>query len=272
MQKTGLSRNTIDKYYTNDSTVILCMNTLKNHVIIDDDDIIIEPSAGNGAFIDAIKKVSKNSMFLDIAPEHSEIVKEDFLTFNTDIKSKFSKVHTIGNPPFGRQSSTAIKFIKHACTFSNTIGFILPKSFKKDSLKKHFDMSFHLIHELDIPDNSFIVDNNAYNVPCVFQIWVKKDIERERIKKLESNGYTFVKKKEKPDMSFRRVGIHAGKIDSDIEDKSEQSHYFIKFNSKINDETYTNMKNIEWTCKNNTTGPRSISKQELILEFNKLFR
>ena len=34
MQKTGLSRNTIDKYYTNNATVKLCMNTFKKHVIM----------------------------------------------------------------------------------------------------------------------------------------------------------------------------------------------------------------------------------------------
>ena len=46
------------------------------------------------------------------------------------------KIHVIGNPPFGRQSSLAIKFIKKSCSFSDTISFILPKSFKKDSMKK----------------------------------------------------------------------------------------------------------------------------------------
>jgi hypothetical protein len=44
-------------------------------------------------------------------------------------------IHIIGNPPFGRQSSTAIKFIKKSCLFCNSLSFILPKSFKKDSLK-----------------------------------------------------------------------------------------------------------------------------------------
>ena len=71
----------------------------KKHVMMNDD-IIIELSAGNGAFIDAIKEV-KNNMFLDIESEHSDIITKDFLTFNTDIKSKFNKVHII-NPPFGR--------------------------------------------------------------------------------------------------------------------------------------------------------------------------
>ena len=49
-----------------------------------------------------------------------------------------SNLHFIGNPPFGRQSSLAKKFIKHICSCdkTKTIAFILPKSFKKDSLKK----------------------------------------------------------------------------------------------------------------------------------------
>ena len=269
MKKTGLLRNTIDKYYTSNSTVKLCIHAIKNNININDDDIIIEPSAGNGAFIDVIKEISKKNIFLDIEPEHVEVIKKDFLTFTPPMHSI---IHTIGNPPFGRQSSTVIKFIKHACTFSNTIGFILPKSFKKDSLKKHFDTYFHLIYEIDIPENSFIVDNKSYNVPCIFQIWIKKNTEREQVKKLETEGYEFVKKNDKPDMSFRRVGVNAGKIDENIENKSEQSHYFIKCKNKLNDEKYKMLKNIEWSCKNNTIGPRSISKQELISEFNKIFR
>lgn len=54
----------------------------------------------------------------------------------------------------------------------------------------------------------------------------------------------------------------------EIDNKSFQSHYFITFtNNKIIDE------NIEKLIKfnfDNTVGPKSISKQELIEEFNKL--
>ena len=56
----------------------------------------------------------------------------------------------------------------------------------------------------------------------------------------------------------------------EINDKSSQSHYFIKFtnNNTIDD----NIKNLELLKFNfnNTVGPKSISKQELISEFNKL--
>ena len=45
---------------------------------------------------------------------------------------------------------------------------------------------------------------------------------------MEPNGFKFVKKNENPDYSLRRVGVYAGNISKDIEDKSEQSQYFIK--------------------------------------------
>lgn len=131
-QTSGLKRNAIDKYYTKESVVDNCIGYVKEHVNIDEDDLIIEPSAGNGSFIDGIKSLSKNYRFFDIAPENDEIVEQDFLEYVWEKKT----THVIGNPPFGRQSSTAIQFIKKSSLFAKSISFILPKSFKKDRMKK----------------------------------------------------------------------------------------------------------------------------------------
>ena len=181
---------------------------------------------------------------------------------------QFNQVHIIGNPPFGRQSSLALKFIKKSTTFCNTISFILPKSFKKDSLKKKFPLDFHLVYEEDLPSNAFLVNEEEYDVPCVFQIWQKKEFYRIPITKLEPYGFKFVKKDENPDISFRRVGVNAGAIDTNIEEKSIQSHYFIKFvNNKSLGENLCNLYMIDYEF-NNTVGPKSISKQELISKFN----
>ena len=46
---------------------------------------------------------------------------------------------------------------------------------------------------------------------------------------------------------------------------------FIKFDIELTDILFNKLKNIIYNCKDNTCGPRSISKQELIKEFNKLF-
>ena len=277
IQTKGLKRNTIDKYYTKPNVVNNCIELIKTHLTITKDDLIIEPSAGDGAFIPSIKQLTNHFKFYDLEPENNDIIQQNFLDFDaTQFKKEYKKIHIIGNPPFGRQSSMAIKFIKKCCEFASSISFILPKSFKKDSMKKRFTNHFHLIHEIDLTDNSFLVNGNDSDVPCVFQIWeYNQTTTRATITKLEPIDFEFVKKNDTPDISFRRVGVNAGTIMTDIEDKSEQSHYFIKFKNTHNnddtelDDTIEKLKNIKFDF-NNTVGPKSISKQELILEFNKL--
>ena len=272
-QLTGLKRKTIDKYYTSQNIVNKCIVFIKQYININEDDLCIEPSAGNGAFINGIKSLFKNYKFYDLEPENNEINKQNYLEFdyNTMVGNKFNKIHIIGNPPFGRQSSLALKFIKKSTEYCDSISFILPKSFKKDSLKKHFHLYFHLEYEYDLPDNSFIVDNKSYNVPCVFQIWVKKNTYRKVSEKLIPNKYKFVKKEAEHDISFRRVGVYAGEVNKITDKKSIQSHYFIKFDDPLTDELFDKLSKINYNCKNHTVGPKSISKQELMEELNKIF-
>ena len=266
-QTTGLKRNTTDKYYTAPPTVHTCIQQIKQNITIHRDDLCIEPSAGNGAFIPGIKSLGCLYTFYDLEPEHNEIIKQNYLTLANPDTTTTQKIHLIGNPPFGRQSSLAIQFIKKSAEFCDSISFILPKSFKKDSLQKHFPVSFHLIYEYDIPDNSFTVDNQPHNVPCVFQIWTKKEFPRIITKKLVPRNFRFVKKDEEHDISFRRVGVNAGAISKDTQDKSIQSHYFIKFDIPFTDEVFYKIAAIHFKSSDNTCGPKSISKQELIKEF-----
>ena len=272
-KKTGLKRKPTDKFYTSPLIVNKCIGIIKEKLDITNDDLCIEPSAGNGAFISGIKSLFKNYCFYDLEPENDEVIRQDWLEFDyeTIIEKSYNKVHIIGNPPFGRQSSLAIKFIKKAAECCDSISFILPKSFKKDSLKKHFPLNFHLIHEYELPINSFIVDKKEYDVPCVFQIWEKRELERVLPQKLIENSYKFVKKTDNHDISFRRVGINAGDVSRETSDKSPQSHYFIKFETTLTDELFDKIKNINYKCKDDTCGPKSISKQELIKEFNMFF-
>lgn len=270
VQTTGLKRNLADKFYTAPNIVEHCIKNIKENIDIQNDDLCIEPSAGKGAFISAIKSLFKNYAFYDLEPENSEIIKQDYMQFKHKNITRHDnqKIHIIGNPPFGRQSSLAIKFIKKSVEYCDTISFILPKSFKKDSLQKHFPLNFHMIYEYDLPVNSFLVDNKKHDVPCVFQIWVKKDTLRKVPEKMVPKKYKFVKKTEIHDISFRRVGINAGNIDKNTDNKSTQSHYFIKFDEELTNELFTKLSEIDYNSRSNTCGPPSISKQELIKEFN----
>ena len=271
IQKKGLHRNTIDKFYTKDIIVNRCLSYVKKFLKITNDDLIIEPSAGNGSFISGIKLLTNNYFFYDLYPNHNEIIKQDYLLYNEDInKDSYNKIHIIGNPPFGRQSSLAIKFIKKSSRFCDTISFILPKSFKKDSLKRVFPLCFHLIYEIDLPEKSFLVDGIEHNVPCIFQIWEKMVVNRVEYVKIKPNDFIFVKKTDNPDISFRRIGVNAGTIDTKIDDKNIQSHYFITFiNGKCITDNINKLSTINYDF-NNTVGPKSISKQELASKYNAL--
>jgi hypothetical protein len=262
-----------DKFYTKNSIAKKCINIFKKYIKIDKhNDLIIEPSAGNGVFIPYIKKMSKKYLFIDIKPESKYIIKQNYLSYiHSKILNKYSKIHIIGNPPFGKKSSLAIKFIKKSAMFADSIAFILPKSFKKNSLKKSVPLKFHLIYEIDLPYNSFTLDGDDYDVPCVFQIWKKMPYDRKKFMPQISKYFSFVKKNDKPDLSIRRIGFNAGRIDANTKDKNINSHYFIKLKKKYNKNKLINslMKN-KYNTFNNTVGPRSISKQEIIIHYNSL--
>ena len=275
----GLQRETTDKFYTKEKVVNQCLQQVRKKICIDyNKDLIIEPSAGSGAFMKGITSLCKNFKFYDLLPDHESIEKLDYLTLTQEIynnwKQDFSQIHVIGNPPFGRQSSLALKFIRLSCLFCDTLSFILPKSFKKDSMKQKIPQYFHLVYEFELSQNSFEVDGEEHDVPCIFQIWEKRQEKREINDRVIPNLFNFVKKNEQPHISFRRVGVYAGRIDivtdeEILEQKSAESHYFIRF---TNDETIENnvekLKDLHFNNKNDTVGPKSISKQELIKIFN----
>ena len=53
----------LNKYYTKDTVVSQCLNLAKQYIKPSKNDLIIEPSAGNGAFIEGIKSLTYNYLF-----------------------------------------------------------------------------------------------------------------------------------------------------------------------------------------------------------------
>ena len=178
-----------------------------------------------------------------------------------------------GNPPFGRQSTLAKAFIKKSCEFADVIAFILPKSFTKPSMYHAFDMLYHCIYTSELDKNSFIVNGDCkYDVPCVFQVWERRNYERDRVQKVDANGFTYVKSSEDYHITLRRVGAHAGlcyKIDGSR--YSIQTHYFIKFDIHITPHIDSVVQKINnHTFPSNTVGPRSLSKSEINEVINRI--
>ena len=248
----------------------------------------IEPSAGNGSFL---QYLPKNTLSFDIKPESKEIIKQDFLSLKLedieryklgdliDLKNNdFKELFFIGNPPFGKNNSLAIKFFNHCCKLNaKYIGFILPKSFGKISIQDRLNLNYRLIKTITLSPSSFIINEISYSVPCLFQLWKKSKKNRETSITYIPNKYSFIKFENINDdsitniISFRRVGGNAGMFSKDT-NKSKESHYFIKFNSddiKLTDELLSDLNKINWEKYTQySTGPKSISKNNLVYELN----
>jgi hypothetical protein len=252
----------LNQFYTTQKNAILCTRIYNKFININKEkDLIIEPSAGCGSFIHSLTTLCNNVFLIDIDPKHKRIQKGDFLNFNQNL-DKFKKVHLLGNPPFNIINS----FLKHAFKFADVIGFILPLSFRKESRKKIYPLNFHCIHENVLSNNSFYFNGCTRKVPTIFQIWEKRDYDRNPAVNLISKHIEFVKKNNDPTVSFRRVGSKCGKVSSIIEDKAESTHYFIKLKNGLDIVKFLNVyKEIKF-LHNNTVGQKSISQQELLLE------
>ena len=127
-------------------------------------------------------------------------------------------------------------------------------------MQKVFPVNFHLLENIELPTNSFVVNDEVYSVPCVFQIWKRRENPRILSETIEPVGFKFVKYTEKYDVVMRRVGVNAGKC-SLPNNQSTQSHYFIKFEIEFNANEIVKQSQA-YNFKQNTTGPKSISKSE----------
>ena len=157
----------LDKYYTKPSIAEACYKTMASF-INEKDPFFIEPSAGNGSFI---QWLPKNHLAFDIKPESADIIEMDFLGPDLIKSIPVRDVIVIGNPPFGSRSDLAIKFLNRSLDISDLVGFILPISFRKWSIQSKVVNGAHLIWDETLPDYSFLLDGKDYDARCCFQIW-----------------------------------------------------------------------------------------------------
>ena len=137
--------------------------------------------------------------------DHNFIIQQDF--FELDITQFIGrKVLTIGNPPFGVQNNLAIRFFNKAAQYSDTIAFILPKSFMKESVQNKLDLRFHLDKYIELPYKSFSLNGEDYGVNCVFQIWRKREMKRTVGNKNIDDRYIKFSNINDFDFIIRRVG------------------------------------------------------------------
>jgi hypothetical protein len=268
-----------DKYFTKPSIVDQCLKRID----LTKFDIILEPSAGCGSFHNKIPKDKGRAC--DISPDIPGVIELDFYAIEKvinllDLTTAPDKRYlSIGNPPFGKNSSMAIEFFNGCAKFSDEIAFIVPRTFRKDSVQNRLDLNFHMKSEWLLPEKSFLVMDptsesltSEYDVPCVFQIWEKKNQKRTKVvASTESKYLNFVDNIKKAKYAFRRVGVQAGELyntSNNSRSMAPQSHYYINCKQHVAD----TIRSLKWdynSSKYDTAGNPSISKSELIKTLEK---
>ncbi|MGL4352800.1 MAG: hypothetical protein ACRCTP_02445 [Aeromonas popoffii] len=170
-----------DQYYTPDG-LAADYTKLFLEFIGNEPGEIIEPSAGTGAFIRGLLSngvAADRILAYDLEPKCNDFLVTTANFYQvTDVNPRFA----IGNPPFGKGGSEAIKFMNHCAELGvRKLGFINPscvgnkfftdsqllRGWKPISTKEHWFPS----------DAHFVLDNNEQYgekenpVNCIFQLW-----------------------------------------------------------------------------------------------------
>ncbi len=256
----------LDQFFTCPEVATKCVSELVKWTDRQSGDWLwIEPSAGGGAFLDAMPYPQ---IGLDIASARSDVMKADFLDWRPGKTNR--RVAVVGNPPFGKNASLARAFVNHAAGFADVIAFIVPRTFEKPAFINKLDPRLHLVSQHALDESSFEFAGEPYSVPTVFQIWERRITFRPLTPQVTHHpDFSFVPAND-AHFAFQRVGARAGLASVAGLQKSPQSHYFLK--ARDNHRTLLErLSAIDWTpIKTRTAGNPSIGKGELIAAYSAL--
>lgn len=125
----------------------------------------VEPSAGSGNFMKAVEAHGLKIDGYDIHPKSPEVIQHDFLEDDLDLSGKI----VIGNPPYGKKSGLALKFIDRAFEQgAEAVCFLLMGTFATFSTLARLTQPIEL---LSIRDNLIEFENDEGEVvPCLASV------------------------------------------------------------------------------------------------------
>jgi hypothetical protein len=267
METKHIRNEGLDKFYTKPEIVKACISHIKDW---DTWDLVIEPSAGSGNFFEQIPSIHKYGM--DIKPDCGNIDKMDFFDYTP---STLGKILVIGNPPFGKSSSLAVKFFNHAAQWAECIAFVIPRTFRRTSIQNQLNMSFHLTYDEDIPTKpcSFVP---TMSVKCCFQIWSVQDTKREHVKLPTTHkDWDFLQFGPKDDrgqptppggadFALLAYGGNCGRIQTnELENLRPKSWHWIKSNIAM-DILKRRFETLDYSISKDTARQNSIGKSDLV--------
>ena len=261
----------LDKFYTKRSVAKDCVNVLKELYSLEEFNTIIEPSAGDGSFVETLPE---RTVALDIEPGAPGIKKQDWFDYNE--KSEEPLI-VIGNPPFGSRSSLAKDFVRHSVKLgADVIAFILPSTFKKLSNQSTtiFPNTYKLVAIYDLPKDSFLEDGKDYGLTCSFFIWArgefskgKEDLRKKKI--TDITDFDFLPRgSSEADFS---VNGNNGAIKELSQITNSKAEHYIKATGISLKELRSNFEKLEYEWLSSVPGGNAwIGRQEILEAYKRL--
>jgi len=268
---TGVREAGLDQFYTIPAIAKQCIQHVGNRYRWSNWGLVVEPSAGNGSFLTQIPTEKRIGM--DLSPQHPDIIRQDFFEYIPPDMD--APILVIGNPPFGRICSLAIRFFQHAAQWADVIALIVPRTFRRISVHNKLPRSLHLTWDEDIPSEPCSFDP-PMAAKCCFQIWERKFHARPFIKlptthpDWEFMGLGPADKRGQPtppigaDFAIRAYGGACGEIvETGLENLHPKSWHWIS--SRIDRTVLCNrFRSLDYTVSQDTARQNSIGKGELV--------
>lgn len=256
-----------DKYYTPQHIVSRCIDTIIETIGLDKITEVIEPSAGNGAFMHD-ERLHVDYAY-DILPEAEDIIQADYLEIAKTLQYKPGRL-VLGNPPFGYTGNLYNQFYKASVKIADYVAFILPNSQLNSNIRLY---EFDLIKSIDLGDCEY----SGRKIRCCFNIYTRPKSgilnKKPKPKKLKSiiisvveyreNVQTMVVKNFQPDFIFGMWGSACGK---QIPISKRMARCLL---IKINNEEYIErFKDFEFEIKKGKCGTIAISLHEAVKQIH----
>ena len=182
-----------DAYFTKPSDVEWCYKKLEALYGDLTGKTALEPACGSGVFVKAAPQMvwTTNELF----PEFSQGMTHDFgLDFAKGDRSAFGTYDfVIGNPPYGKASTLARKFLLNALEHSSVVAMVLPKALRRHTAwDKYFPDDCKVVCEEDIPTQSFDLPDGSTKTVGTFFLVLERvaGYSRGKLLDYEPKGYS----------------------------------------------------------------------------------
>jgi hypothetical protein len=189
-------------------------------------------------------------------------IEADYLSWVPGVK--FDAI--VGNPPYGKNASLAVKFVNKSAELSDSIHYVLPRTFRKPSILNRIDSHLHLVEDELVGDEMF----GGTILTCA-QKWERRDECRGRIPTVTTHpDFKFVTV-DKANLFVGGVGAAAGSVKESGFDHYNTRHYFLQVTDTVRERLVAIQGTLRELARAATVGTPSLSKHELISTYVERF-